>query len=67
MAKSLVSGLYLNVRTATKVGKSSSRLWRLKYRLHAKENRFSVGAYPDMGLKEARDIACGSGEVPVAT
>jgi integrase len=32
----------------------------LKYRLHGKENRFSIGAYPDIGLKEARDIARGA-------
>lgn len=29
----------------------------MKYRLHGKENRLSIGAYPDIGLKEARDIA----------
>ncbi|WP_339470008.1 Arm DNA-binding domain-containing protein [Pseudomonas sp. EL_65y_Pfl1_R83] len=27
----------------------------MKYRLHGKENRFSIGTYPDIGLKEARD------------
>lgn len=52
-----VPGLYLEVRASNKVGKSSSKVWRLKYRLHGKENRFSIGAYPDIGLKEARDIA----------
>jgi len=31
----------------------------LKYRLHGNENRFSIGAYPEIGLKEARDIARG--------
>lgn len=41
-------------------GKPPSKFWRLKYRLHGKENRFSIGAYPDIGLKEARDIARGA-------
>ena len=55
-----VPGLYLEVRASSKVGKSPSKVWRLKYRLHGKENRFSIGAYPDIGLKEARDIARGA-------
>ena len=32
----------------------------MKYRLHGKENRFSIGAYPEIGLKETRDIAHGA-------
>ena len=36
---------------SSKVGKSPSKVWLLKYRLHGKENRFSIGAYPDIGLK----------------
>jgi integrase len=32
----------------------------LKYRLQGKENRFSIGTYPEIGLKEARDIARGA-------
>lgn len=52
-----VPGLYLEVRASSKPGKAPSKVWRLKYRLHGKENRFSIGAYPDIGLKEARDIA----------
>ncbi|KPY60065.1 Phage integrase, partial [Pseudomonas syringae pv. spinaceae] len=48
------------VRASSKVSKSPSKVWRLKYRLHGKENRFSIGAYPDIGLKEARDIARGA-------
>ncbi|RMT30298.1 Phage integrase [Pseudomonas syringae pv. solidagae] len=55
-----VPGLYLEVRASSKVGKPPSKVWRLKYRLHGKENRFSIGAYPDIGLKEARDIARGA-------
>ncbi|MBF6029836.1 integrase arm-type DNA-binding domain-containing protein [Pseudomonas sp. P115] len=55
-----VPGLYLEVRPSSKAGKNPSKFWRLKYRLHGKENRFSIGAYPDIGLKEARDIARGA-------
>jgi len=55
-----VPGLYLEVRASSKVGKSPSKFWRLKYRLHGKENRFSIGAYPEIRLKEARDIARGA-------
>lgn len=42
------------------MGKSPSKVWRLKYRLHGEENRFYIGAYPDIGLKEAREIARGA-------
>jgi hypothetical protein len=55
-----VPGLYLEVRVSSKVGKSPSKFWRLKYRLHGKENRFSIGAYPEIGIKEARDITRGA-------
>ena len=55
-----VPGLYLEVRASSRAGKSPSKFWRLKYRLHGKENRFSIGAYPDISLKEARDIARGA-------
>lgn len=41
-------GLYLHVSP------SGSKLWRLKYRLHGKEKTLSIGAYPDIGLAEAR-------------
>lgn len=50
----------MEVRASSKAGKPPSKFWRLKYRLHGKENRFSIGAYPDIGLKEARDIARGA-------
>ena len=53
-------GLYLEVRPSRRVGKASSKCWRLKYRLQGKENRFSIGTYPEIGLKEARDIARGA-------
>lgn len=42
-------GLYLEV--STKGGK----LWRLKYRYNGKEKRLSVGTYPLISLKEARE------------
>ena len=42
-------GLYLEV--SPKGGK----WWRLKYRFRGKEKRISLGVYPDVGLKEARD------------
>jgi integrase len=41
-------GLYLLV-TAT-----GSKLWRFKYRLDGKERKLALGAYPEVGLKEAR-------------
>lgn len=52
-----VPGLYLEVRASRKVGKPVSKHWRLKYRLHGKENRYSIGAYPTVGLKAARESA----------
>ena len=52
-----VPGLYLEVRASSKVGKSPSKVWRLKYRLHGKENRFSIGAYPDITRGARRDVA----------
>ena len=36
---------------------TGSKLWRWKYRLHCKENRFAIGRYPDLPLKEARESA----------
>jgi integrase len=42
-------GLYLEV--SPKGGK----WWRLKYRYNGKENRLSLGVYPDISLKVARD------------
>lgn len=39
------------------VNPSGSKLWRLKYQYLKKERLFAVGAYPDIGLKEAREIA----------
>lgn len=42
-------GLYLLIRP------NGSKLWRLKYRLAGKEQLLSLGAYPDVGLKAARE------------
>ena len=33
---------------------SASKLWRWKYRIGGKENRYAVGAYPDLLLTAAR-------------
>lgn len=52
-----VPGLYLEVRASRKSGKPVSKHWRLKYRLHGKENRYSIGGYPEVGLKAARESA----------
>lgn len=42
-------GLYLEISPA------GGKWWRLKYRFAGKEKRLSLGVYPDVGLKEARD------------
>jgi len=42
-------GLYLEVAP------SGGKWWRLKYRVDGKEKRLSLGVYPDVGLKEARE------------
>lgn len=42
-------GLYLEVSP------SGGKWWRLKYRIDGKEKRISLGVYPDVKLKEARD------------
>ena len=41
-------GLYIEVRPG------GSKLWRLKYRYLGKEKRLALGAYPEVGLAEAR-------------
>lgn len=41
-------GLYLEVTPA------GTKLWRLKYRLHGKEKRISMGAYPTVSIVDAR-------------
>ena len=47
--KSDERGLFLYVTP------TGSRLWRLKYRVKGKEKLLSLGAYPEVTLKEARD------------
>ncbi len=42
-------GLYLEVSP------TGGKWWRLKYRFAAKEKRLSLGVYPEIGLKEARE------------
>ncbi len=41
-------GLYLEVTP------SGTKYWRLKYRLHGKEKRISIGAYPSVSIADAR-------------
>lgn len=42
-------GLYLEVAP------SGGKWWRLKYRVDGKEKRISLGTYPDISLKDARE------------
>ena len=42
-------GLYLEVRP------SGAKLWRYRYRIAGKENIFSIGEYPGVGLSDARE------------
>ncbi len=42
-------GLHLEVRP------NGSKLWRLRYRLHGKENTFAIGKYPIVSLAHARE------------
>jgi hypothetical protein len=42
-------GLYLEVSPA------GGKWWRLKYRFDGKEKRLSLGVYPEVGLKDARE------------
>lgn len=42
-------GLYLEVKP------TGSKLWRVKYRFSGKEKLLSVGIYPDVSLKQARE------------
>jgi hypothetical protein len=43
------AGLYLLVNP------TGSKLWRLKYRIHGAEKVLSIGAYPDISIKMARE------------
>ena len=42
-------GLYLEISPA------GGKWWRLKFRFNGKENRLSLGTYPSVGLKDARN------------
>ena len=42
-------GLYLEI------ARSGGKWWRLKYRFGGKEKRLSLGVYPDVSLKDARE------------
>src|SRR5208337_349497 len=42
-------GLYLEISPA------GGKWWRLKYRFDGKEKRISLGVYPEVGLKDARE------------
>jgi len=42
-------GLYVEIAP------SGGRWWRFKYRINGKEKRLSLGVYPDVSLKAARD------------
>jgi len=46
---SVGGGLYLEVSP------QGSKLWRWKYRLGGKENRYAIGSYPETSMKEARE------------
>lgn len=37
------------------INPNGSRLWRLKYRIENREKLLAVDAYPDVGLKRARE------------
>ena len=41
-------GLYVEVTP------SGSKLWKLKFRIHGKEKKLSLGKYPEVSLKDAR-------------
>lgn len=43
------AGLYLEISPA------GGKWWRLKYRIDGKEKRISLGVYPEVGLKDARE------------
>lgn len=45
-----IRGLYLQVS-------STSQLWRFKFLLDGKEGLFAIGAYPDISIAKARELA----------
>lgn len=53
-------GMYLYV---TKAG---NKFWRFKYRINGKEKKLSLGAYPEVSLKEAREKRNAARKITVA-
>lgn len=49
-------GLYLYVRPKSGENGKSSKLWRYKYRIDAREGLFALGAMPEISLADARKI-----------
>jgi len=45
-------GLYIQVEQKNN---KISKLWRVNYRFNGKQKTYSIGRYPDIGLKEARN------------
>ncbi len=43
-------GLHMEIKP------SGSKLWRLRYRLHGKENIYAIGKYPAISLAKAREM-----------
>jgi Arm DNA-binding domain len=43
-------------RLYLEVSPPGGKLWRYKYRFGGKEKRIGFGRYPDVGLKEAREL-----------
>ena len=50
-------GLTLAVKSATDRKKDGSKLWRFRYLLNGTAKMISLGEYPTVSLKEARDRA----------
>ena len=48
-------GLYLLCQPSTVPGKKMSLWWRFRYKFDGKEKMLSLGRYPEISLKEARD------------
>ena len=50
-------GLTLAVKPATERKKEGSKLWRFRYMLNGKAQMLSLGAFPAVSLKDAREKA----------
>ncbi len=50
-------GLTLAIKPATKRKKEGSNLWRFRYMLNGKAQMLSLGAFPAVSLKDAREKA----------